>query len=176
MSDKLENNIDNLETGVYLVGTMQLGDKVDVTDPCYSKKVWCRKTLDCQPGSYFGYVTVDNTCGYNQVHDISIYKDDVKPDDDDIYFIDTICVDSGMAGFFNNKPDFSNEQWNELCIKTDDGGSFWSMFNGLFSGSGYGDGQYPVYANEEGTVFRIIFIDEEYEYEDENFEIEDEEE
>lgn len=164
MSEKLENNINNLEPGVYLIGRMQLADKVDVTDPCYSKGVWCRKTLDCQPGSYFGYVTVNNEGIWgNRISDISIYKDDIKPDYDDTYFKDTICVDSGMAGFFNNKPDFSDEQWNELCIETDDGGSFWSMFNGLFSVSGYGDGQYPVYENEEGTAFRIVFIDEDEE-------------
>lgn len=34
------------------VGKIMLGDKVDITDPCYDKSVWCRMTVDCKPGEY----------------------------------------------------------------------------------------------------------------------------
>lgn len=149
------------------IGTLMLGNEVDITDPCYDKNVWCRMTKKCQPGEYYGYADISDEGDWGmRVVSISIYKDDEKVSDDELYVIGNIGVDAGLAGFFNNKQDFKDDEWNEFCSKLDfDKTNYWNMYNGLFSESGYGDGSYNVYANEERTAFQIVFIDDEEEEE-----------
>lgn len=145
------------------VGEFEIGTKVDITDPCYNKDVWCRMTVDCEPGLYKGYIeTTDEGIWGIRVASISIFKGNKIWDFDEMELIGNIGVDAGLAGFFNNKPDFSDKEWFELCDKVSDGKA-WVMYNGIFSCSGYGDGKYEVYANEERNAFKIIFIyDEEF--------------
>ena len=57
---------------------------------------------------------------------------------------------------------------NEFCSKINDGDA-WNLYNGIFSSSGYGDGCYNVYANEERNAFTIVFIDDEYDDEEEDW-------
>lgn len=139
------------------IGTMTLGCLVDITDPCYDKNVWFRITSDCEEGTYEGYVDVVDIPGFGKrVKSISIYKDNkITPTDE---WIGDIGVDSGLAGFFNNKQDFSDEKWEEFC---DSLGSdlYWQGYGGLFSSAGFGDGDYSVYANEYLTAFSIVFME-----------------
>lgn len=140
------------------LGELNLGCKVDITDPCYDRDVWCRMTVDCEPGCYNGYVTISDEGDFGRrVTNISIYKDNKTWDIDEMELIGYICVDAGLAGFFNNKPDFSDKEWKELCDKISDGDA-WNMYNGIFSSSGFGDGEYDVYANEQRSAFTIVFI------------------
>lgn len=146
---------------VECVGTIKLGNKVDITDPCYDKDVLCRMTVDCEPGEYTGYVDiVDEEEWGKRVNAISIFKNDENRGFEDMERIGTIGVDAGMAGFFNNKPDFDDKEWSDFCNKTYDGEA-WNFCNGIFSQSGYGDGEYEVFANEERNAFTIVFIEDE---------------
>ncbi len=147
------------------VGELELQGKVDITDPCYNKDVWCRMTVDCEPGTYKGYVTIsDEGIWGKRVAEISIFKGDKIWAIEEMECIGTIGVDAALAGFFNNKPDFTDDEWSMLCDKISNGNA-WCMYDGIFSSSGYGDGVYEVYANEKRNAFTIVFIeDEEDEY------------
>lgn len=145
------------------VGTLNLGNNVDVTDPCYKKGTWCRITTECVPGTYYGYIETSNKSVWGmrvkRVKNIAIFKDNNMLPLDEMDTIGTISVDSGLAGFFNNKKDFSEEEWEKLC-KTIEKGDAWALYDGIFSNSGYGDGVYAVCTSHDGTAFAIIFIDE----------------
>lgn len=148
------------------VGTIELGTKVDITDPCYDKNVWCRMTTDCEPGTYKGYVEMSDEGDWGmRVATISIFKGDKMWGVEEMESIGTIGVDAGLAGFFNDKPDFNDDEWSEFCDKIEEGDA-WNLYNGIFSSSGYGDGCYEVYANKERNAFTIVFIEEEYDEED----------
>ncbi len=145
------------------VGTIELGTKVDITDPCYDKNVWCRMTTDCEPGTYKGYIEMSDEGDWGmRVATVSIFKGDKIWRIEEMEFIGTIGVDAGLAGFFNDKPDFKGNEWSEFCDSIIEGNA-WNLYNGIFSSSGYGDGCYEVYANEERNAFTIVFINEEYE-------------
>ena len=94
-----------------------------------------------------------------RVKNIAIFKDNNMLPLDEMDTIGTISVDSGLAGFFNNKKDFSEEEWEKLC-KTIEKGDAWALYDGIFSNSGYGDGVYAVCTSHDRTAFAIIFIDE----------------
>lgn len=141
------------------VGELELGTKVDITDPCYDKGTWCRMTIDCEPGLYKGYVEITNEGNFGkEVASVSIFKGDTKCGIEEMERIGDIGVDAGLAGFFNDKPDFSDAEWDELCNKISEGDA-WNLYNGIFSLSGYGDGCYNVYANKERNAFTIVFIE-----------------
>lgn len=74
--------------------------------------------------------------------------------------IGQICVDTGMAGFFWNKPDFNDDEWDEFCDKMDDNVAYLDQDMGFWSKSGHGDGGYGVYAikeNNEIIALKICF-------------------
>lgn len=140
------------------VGTITLGDTVDITDPCYSKSVCCRMTTDCCPGVYKGYIEREEIEDWGtRVTTLSIFLGDKIWELEEMEPIGTIGVDAGLAGFFNNKRDFSDKEWSELCSKISEGDA-WVMYDGIFSSSGFGDGMYEVFANEERSAFTILFI------------------
>ena len=75
-----------------------------------------------------------------------------------------IAVDSGMAGFFNNKPDYNDTEWDKLCAlcnKNPDTFVWNDSKFGFFAQSGYGDGVYDVYTvkkrNGEIIAVKITF-------------------
>lgn len=145
------------------VGTMRLDNRVDITDPCYDKEVWCRTTIECEPGEYTGYVIISDEGEWGKrVASIGIYKDDEVKDLDSMECIGDIGVDAGLAGFFNDKPDFPDNEWMEFLresgVYNADGKNYYDCGYGLFSQSGYGDGGYDVYATPERDAFVIVFI------------------
>ena len=146
------------------IGKLQLNDKVDITDPCYDKDVWCRMTSECKSGEYTGYATIDDVGNgwEKRVVSIAIYKDDKIVDIDSMELIGNIGVDAGLAGFFNNKPDFNDDEWRDFLNKfvRYDKRDYWDCGYGLFSESGYGDGGYDVYATPDRDAFMIVFIDD----------------
>lgn len=150
------------------IGTLQLENKVDITDPCYDKGTWCRITEKCEPGIYTGYVEIfDEGEWGKRVASIAIYKDDEISETN--MFINEIGVDAGLAGFFRNKPDYPDDKWSEFLHEAglykengeyDYDKEYYQVEYGLFSSSGYGDGSYSVYTNYERTAFKIVFIEE----------------
>ena len=107
------------------IGVMDFHGSVDITDPCYEKEVWCRMNgVKIRTGAYTCMVwhhtekgTYSDGCPYSceLVGIIGIYLDGLIPRQRAMKEIGTIGVDSGMAGFFHDKPDYSDEAWSKFC-------------------------------------------------------------
>ena len=150
------------------IGTKHFEGVIDITDPCYDKNVWCRMTAEVKAGEYECYVWRHTDKGvYNgeeykdvRVGIIAIYLDGIIPPMRSMEEIGSIGVDAGLAGFFMNKPDYNDEEWDKFCDSIRDGDA-WIKDEGFFSSSGYGDGCYGVYAskvNGEIVALEIRFI------------------
>lgn len=133
------------------IGEMHFGGTVQVTDPCYGNDVWCRTTVEMKPGMYTCNVWRDSEC----VGVIGIYLNGIIPPQNSMKEAASIGVDAGLAGFFTNKPDYSDEEWSAFCNEIHDLSKDAWLFNnklnttGFFSSSGYGDGCYPVYVSRD---------------------------
>lgn len=158
------------------VGKMYFNGTIDITDPCYDNDAWCRMTENVVAGEYLCLIWVAKEsykeneithCPTQRVGSIGIYLDGIIPKQHDMREIGEIGVDAGVAGFFQNKPDFSDKQWCDMCNIMRDGNA-WIQDNhdglceGFWSASGYGDGVYPVYAfyddNNQITALEIRFM------------------
>lgn len=150
------------------VGSITLGEHVDITDPSYEKDVWCRTTLPCVPGKYnCTYELSDEGEWGMRVKRSMIALDGFDPNAPNNqmrwkYVYQKIGVDSGTAGFFADKPDFEDQEWNELCdfMLKDMEKKAWIVnseltpektWSGFWTNTGYGDGEYPV---------NVIFADD----------------
>lgn len=172
-----------------VIGTKYFGSKIDITDPCYDRDVWCRMNdVEIEPGDYECYVKLlddEETGGWGErVAEIGIRNIvSISGAYTHVYnYLGEIGVDAGLAGFFNNKPDYTGEEWGDFCSALGDHEKHaWINEDGFFSSSGYGDGEYDVYAAMENGKIVALFIefiepDEEDEDEDwEDYEEEDEE-
>lgn len=142
-----------------IIGYKDFGENIDITDPCYDRDVWCRTNdLKIRAGNYECVVYLNE---HSRVNTIGIYLNGITPKKEEFSEIDEIGVDAGLAGFFNNKPDYDDDAWGEFCQKIKDGNA-WIFDEGFFSSSGYGDGCYGVYAykdNGEITALEIRFIE-----------------
>lgn len=101
-------------------GTVAIGSSVDVTDPCYKKgssfSVW---SLPVRPGKYVCTAEVDTWTDdmfgeMTRTNYIDIRHSDA-PSDLKYTEARVVTVDSGMVGFFANKPDFDKDEWAEFC-------------------------------------------------------------
>lgn len=129
--------------------------QLDVTDPCYKRDVWCRSTVEIEPGEYtYSATTVYRDNWGRRVSSLTIKKADCTKPTKRGKCVCTIGVDAGMAGFFENKPDYDSKTWSKLCddfFPHDCGTIFEAHKNnlmgceGIGSDSGYGDGTYPVF-------------------------------
>lgn len=153
--------------GMKKFGEKIFGSKIDITDPGYEKDVWCRiNDVQIEPGNYSCYYSLLKK--ENRIRSIKIIHNDYLTKVCRTEYLDIIGVDAGMAGFFENKPDFKEEnEWMNFCNKV-----FEELDNthldvhlceyGFFSGSGYGDGTYPVFLlkdiNCKVIGVTIIFI------------------
>ena len=152
-----------------VIGYKEFTEIVDITDPGYDRDVWCRLNgIKIKAGNYKCVVWMHpDTVVYDgkeyddtRVAIIGIYLDGLIPSENYMEEIGEIGVDAGLAGFFNNKPDYDNDQWDEFCNSIRNGDA-WIKEEGFFSSSGYGDGSYPVSAfkmNDEITALEIRFI------------------
>ena len=147
-----------------IYGTKEFGDKIDITDPCYDKMTWCRiNDFPIPAGNYECYtLEADNeeTGGWGE----RVARIGIRRGKADTYEeIGSIGVDAGLAGFFNNKPDYTDKEWDEFVNRVDTEKAF-IIEDGFYSESGYGDGGYPVYTgykNGEIVEVYIDFIEEE---------------
>ena len=144
------------------IGVMDFRGSVDITDPCYDKDVWCRmNNVKISEGEYDCYVWRHTDKGkyedgtpysYLLVGAIGIYRNGDIPRQKDMEEIGSIGVDAGLAGFFHNKPDYSDEEWGRFCDRVRNGDA-WLIEDGFYSSSGYGDGCYGVYAyKQDGAI------------------------
>lgn len=151
------------------------GNEIDITDPCYDKGTWCRTTQELPEGEYDCWVEIVD-CGKwgKRIAKSTIIKEDCDYDDD-IFWSECVAeigVDAGLAGFFDNKPDYNDDAWSDFCDML--GGDSWvvdentaAKCNGFFTSSGFGDGCYDVFAlyNKDDKLigYTIEFIKEENE-------------
>lgn len=144
--------------------------KLDVTDPGYDKNVWCRMTVDIIPGEYIykAYIRKIGDSG-RRVTQLSIINVSVKSRARLGKCVGEIGVDAGLAGFFENKPDYDFDEWRKICEMLDDNSFVYEAkkendfhCNGVFSSSGLGDGEYPVYElldwKDNRCGYTILFI------------------
>jgi predicted acetyltransferase len=96
------------------VGTIKLGDTVDITDPwynsCYSSGTWGQMTTRCVPGTYYGYAEeVEYFWNDMRISRLFITKDSAPVDFKSMEKIGVAGVDYAMVGFFNKMPHFSKK-------------------------------------------------------------------
>ena len=153
------------------IGTIEFsGNEIDITDPCYDKDVFCRARRKILPGRYDCYVETGKIDGYRIVCTLTILTKSVDLGDKTLRARKEgyIGVDAGVAGFFENKPDYDDSDWNKICSyiypKTAASGTahpdIWLVdestplkCRGFFSQSGYGDGMYAFYQLTSGGKF-----------------------
>lgn len=152
-----------------ILGTKDFQGSVDVTDPCYRRATHCRMNdVKIKPGEYTcavcyeqdSYEYEGKTETYELVSIIGIYLGGVIPAPGSMECIGEIGVDAGLAGFFHEKPDFTDAEWNRFCDEIRRG-SAWLTELGFFSSSSNGDGGYDVYTaktNGEITALEIRFL------------------
>lgn len=141
-------------------GYKEFPDKIDITDPCYDRDVWCRiNNFPIPAGEYECYAQVLNdeeTDGWGErVSRIGIRTE--KPDHYERK--GSIGVDAGMAGFFINKPDYTDNEWANFCGKIDFDEKVYMFDEGFFSESGYGDGGYDVYVGYKDGKPTEVYIE-----------------
>lgn len=128
-------------------------NKIDVTDPCYDSDVWCRKQVFITPGKYIYTVKLEQEQNCEIVSQLKIQLKNAKSGVRSLREVGTIGVDAGLAGFFEDKPDYNDEDWKKVVdmilacegpavLKTDKESPFGC--NGIVVSSGYGDGVYRV--------------------------------
>ena len=141
-----------------IYGHKEFPAQIDITDPCYNKNVWCRiNNFPISAGKYECYTIMANnneTKGWgNRVARIGIRKENATT----YKRIGSIGVDAGLAGFFDNKPDYNDEEWMTFCNRS--GNDAWIIDEGFYSSSGYGDGCYEVYAGYKNGEVVEMYID-----------------
>ena len=151
------------------LGEKLFGNFIDVTDPCYDHNVWCRiNNIKIKPGIYNCYYsTHDGKEWGERISSIKILHKENLKNVVDITNIGTIGVDAGLAGFFENKPDYKDKEWYDFCDKLQKEEEQTGLRAhicdcGFYSSSGYGDGVYPVFllknANNETIGIKIQFV------------------
>ena len=156
----------NIKTGKVVFETT----KLDVTDPGYYKDDWCRLSVDIVPGEYIykAYIRKIKARG-NRVTKLSIINVSAKSRARLGKCVGEIGVDAGLAGFFENKPDYDFDQWRKICETLDDNSFVYEakkdnelLCSGVFSSSGLGDGCYPVYElldwKDNRCGYTILFL------------------
>lgn len=157
-------------------GTIKINnEEIDVTDPGYDKDVWCRTKVKVHPGTYECYADFadfnlwGNRCMRCYIVNNApvLKKKALKGLRESKRFNGSIGVDAGMAGFFEDKPDFNDSEWNEFCSFTfaeEEKGNqtFIKHFetgDGFWTSSGFGDGGYDVYTTNCGDKAIGVMIE-----------------
>ena len=152
-----------LITKKQVIGKKHFRGTVDATDPCYNHDVWCRMNgIPVCDGEYDCVIwKTQERNEPSRVARIGIYLRGIVPAQKKMERIGEIGVDAGLAGFFMNKPDYSDEEWIAVCDRISKGDA-WILPEGFFSSSGYGDGGYDVYAYKQpdgrAGALEIVFL------------------
>ena len=148
------------------IGVKDFGKTIDIADVKYAKGDLCRRMnqVAIKDGNYTCRVWHEmetSAPAEKTVKIIGIYLGDVIPPAWAINYIGEIDVDTGMVGFFANKPDYADEEWQAFCDprcnkkQTD----AWITAEGFFI-SGVSKGTYDVFAavNKDGDVHALTTI------------------
>lgn len=166
--------------------SINLGDEVVVSDPCYEIPTWCQAIVrNVLPGNYRTTVVKSDKgdWGTRCSHLIAIHEDHCHQDEKFQWkhYPAVIGVDSGQAGIFSmdsyRKDDHpfdtqgydfganwdtqDGDKWyRQMCGRTLDTEQ-WGLYDkGVVSSSGYGDGSYTLFVamkNKKVIGFVIDF-------------------
>lgn len=137
---------------------------VDITDPCYDDNVWCRiNSLKIKSGTW----KIENWVADGRTFALVLYNLDYwnRLEHLPLAKIGNVGVDAGMCGVFENKPNYNETEWLELCDVVHDEKLTTNApefkCKGVCCCSGYGDGYYPVlgktYDTDEYVYLEIKF-------------------
>lgn len=145
------------------IGTLNIDDHIDITDPSYDKDVWCRANdIKVKPGKYNCTVWLDEDEKVAQA-EITHEKYTVSDSRNHFKYRQYIGVDSGMAGFFIDKPNYTADEWIKFCnsLGPRRPAAFLRKYS-FWSASGWGDGSYDIYQKEnakgEIIALRIQYL------------------
>ena len=178
-----------MNTKTNYVGQFKIKDGiVTVTDPCYDKGTRCTLDVHMEVGNYNCYFnSTEDTGGWgNCITSCYMIYEGTENflEGNDIYglydSLGAIGVDAGLAGFFENKPNYSDTEWIKVCDKIYnennmiDGHGILKENYGFATESGYGDGIYEVRGyhkkdNGEYTALQIIFIEDDDNSDDDEY-------
>lgn len=145
------------------MSTINLTNKVLVTDPCYKFGTWCQAFLEnVKPGSYKVFChKADSLYGQRVSHLIVVHEDHLKSKL--LWSVQqgaTIGVDSGQAGIFSFPTYRENDDWyKQMCNHTMSPEQFGCASDGAVSSSGWGDGQYLLLTAHNRSKVVGICID-----------------
>lgn len=152
-----------------VIGTKSFGPKMDITDPWYDKNVyWRMNDVEIAAGEYSCIIWTHTDSEATETYEvidadigkIGIYLDGIIPPAEEMSVLGMIGTNSGLAGFFTDKPDYTPEEWRVFCNSIKEG-IVWIKPEGFFSFTGYGSGSFVVCAskNAEGiiTAVEIVF-------------------
>ena len=156
---------------------IQIKNKVIISDPCYNRNTWCMTDQDNMlEGNYNYFVDDINDEDWgNRIKSIEIIHENYERPKQWNYKNDLVGVDSGQAGIFcdtiypkeedTGKYNDLNSFYGKCCDATLSKEQFGIIENsGIVSSSGYGDGQYTCFIqnNEQNKCIgvRIVFINE----------------
>lgn len=132
-----------------IIGATTFGPSITITDPLYEKICPYQKHFDIEPGEYI----CGMLCSEDDSDFIYIRKKDASLDR--MILTDHAEITSGLIGFFENKPDYKQEEWNDLAyiVECDDNrvwlleGDYTGFFALSFSLSEYDHGRSPIFMN-----------------------------
>lgn len=152
----------------YNIGDFEFTKTVDATDPCYDRSIYSGASgvaecgvadISLVPGLYTGYADINDEdrcsslvvapAGSISGAAVDEYLLDLSFDE-----IGIVGVDAGVAGIFQDKPDFQGDEWLAFVHSeglVNDGERYWLTPYGFCTNSGYGDGGYPLYAYYDGS-------------------------
>lgn len=158
------------------IGSLDItSETIDITDPCYRRETWCRKTMPIVPGKYNCYVGTEKEKFGEVVRELTLLsaQEERRSPSLKTKIIGTICVDAGLAGFFEGKPDYDEESWENLSdylLEPVNGTPrhYWLgnetsplKCKCFLSFSGDGDGIYNVYSiTKDGKLvgYKLVFF------------------
>ena len=156
------------------LGTFEVtGDKLIVTDPCYTRDTDCHGIVsNVLPGTWQALIfTTTNTNGWGErVTELQVRHSTAKVSHDNLAPFD-VPVDSGQAGVFVEElyphaetGDYGDETtfYGRACAATLRDISAGVLKEGAVSSSGYGDGCYECWilrdSDDHVMGVRIVFI------------------
>ena len=170
-----KSDITNNEISIIKTGTINLSDKIIISDPCYERGIWCAiSDFEVMPGKYETFIIkYADDCDVRAAAVIAVHSDYIETLD----FIwkshnCEVGVDSGQAGIFDDsiypekgepKGEYDDEEtfYGECCKLTlsDTQGGILKNEKGVVSSSGYGDGCYELFSQYRNGYCIALMID-----------------
>lgn len=152
--------------------TMELDDfevssgTLILSDPCYERGIWCAEEVPARMGKWHGYAEVSDEGAWGKrVSRLVAYSDDVDDEEGADVASYELGVDSGQMSIVDSAyyGGGSGSGWYmSVCDVTNPYAG--SIYGGIASSSGYGDGGYGAYVTmqgDEAVRVEIVFIEDE---------------